>query len=189
MALSMAYQNRLDGKIYDNRQFERYAFNRSPRFYQENFEEVEERAGAWHQLVGNFANYTPAEPGTGQYGMTVYKDKDGNFFNGSNTYTLNVPAEVPVKQFWQIPVYEVSTRAMINAPQQRTSLASTDDLAKNEDGSVDLFFAPELPNGVPESNWVQTIPNEGWFSLPRLYAPLEPILTQEWRWNDIERVK
>ena len=35
-----------------------------------------------------------------------------------------------------------------------TSLSSTDDLVKNDDGSVDLYFAPTLPKDVPEQNWV-----------------------------------
>jgi hypothetical protein len=186
--LSMAFQNRVATAVYDNRQFEPYANNRSPRFYQENYEEVEERAGAWHQLVGNFANYTPASPGTGQFGMTTYRDADGNSLLGQHTYRLHVPEEVPVAQFWQIPVYEVATRALINADQQRTSLSSTDELTRNDDGSVYLYFGPLLPEGSPESNWVQTIPGEGWFTLPRLYAPLEPILDKTWRWNDIERI-
>ncbi len=187
MVLSMAFRNRVGEPIYDNRQYENYANNRSPRFFQEHYEEVEERAGGWHQLVGNFATYTPAQPGTGQFGMTTYRDADGNSLNGSNTYRLRVPAEVPVKQFWQIPVYEVATRALINTDQKRTSLASTDDLKRNEDGSVDLYFGPEPPEGF-EQNWVKTIPGEGWFTLPRLYAPMEPILDKTWRWNDIEQV-
>jgi hypothetical protein len=188
MVLSMAFRNRVSEPIYDNRQFEPYANNRSPRFFQENYEEVEERAGAWHQLVGNFANYTPASPGTGQYTMTTYRDAEGNPLLGQHTYRLNVPANVPVAQFWQFPVYEAATRALINTSQQRTSMSSTDDLTRNEDGSVNLYFSPALPDGVPESNWVQTIPDEGWFTLPRLYAPLEPILNKTWRWNDIERI-
>jgi len=29
---------------------------------------------------------------------------------------------------------------------------------------------------------------KGWFTMPRLYAPLEPILDKTWRWNDIEKI-
>lgn len=187
--LSMAFRPRVGDPIYDDRQFEKYANNRSPRFYQENHEEVEERAGGWHQLVGNFANYTPARPGEGQFGMITYRDAEGRSLIGSNTYRLNVPGDVPIKQFWQIPVYEVRTRALIQNEQGRTSLSSTRELAANGDGSFDLWFAPEHPEGVPESNWIQTIAGEGWFTLPRLYAPLAPILNKTWRWNDIERVE
>ena len=40
-----------------------------------------------------------------------------------------------------------------------------------------------------ENNWIKTKPGEGWFTLPRLYAPLKPILDKTWRWNDIERIE
>jgi hypothetical protein len=188
MVLSMAFQNRQNARIYDNRQFDRYAFNRSPVFYQDHFEEVEQRAGAWHQLVGNFATYTPAVPGTGQFSMMTYRDKDGNPLIGSNTYRLRVPANVPVKQFWQIPVYEVATRSLINTDQKKATFSSTEELRKNADGSVDLYFGPRAPQGF-EKNWIKTIPREGWFIGARLYGPLEAVLNRTWRWNDVERVK
>lgn len=53
---------------------------------------------------------------------------------------------------------------------------------------ADIYFGPKAPKGY-ESNWIKTKPGEGWFTLPRLYAPLEPILNKTWRWNDIEQVK
>jgi hypothetical protein len=59
-----------------------------------------------------------------------------------------VPAKVPVKQFWQIPFYEVATRSMIATDQKKSVLSSTQDLQKNAYGSVDLYFGPELPDGV-----------------------------------------
>jgi hypothetical protein len=95
---------------------------------------------------------------------------------------------VPVKQFWQIPVYDVERRAMIDNGQ-RSTISGTDDLKRNADGSVDIYFAPKLPEGISEKNWIKTKPGEGWFTLPRLYAPLEPILDKTWRWNDIEKIK
>ena len=109
-------------------------------------------------------------------------------WTGSNSYRLRVPADVPVAQFWQIPVYEVATRSLINTDQGRSTLSGTEDLRKNDDGSVDLYFGPEAPEGF-EQNWIKTKPGEGWFTLLRLYAPLEPILDKTWRWNDIERIK
>jgi len=187
MVLSMAFRNRQDAEVYDDRQYGDIFFNHSSVFFQDNYEEVEERAGGWHQLVGNFAQVIPATPGTGGFYMSTFTDKDGNVLIGSNTYRLQVPAEVPVAQFWQIPVYEVATRSMIDTNQQKSTLSGTDDLRRNDDGSVDLYFGPEAPEGY-EKNWIQTKPGEGWFTLPRLYAPLEPILDKTWRWNDIERV-
>ena len=86
-------------------------------------------------------------------------------------------------------MYDVATRSLIDTDQKKSVLSSTQDLKRNADGSVDLYFGPELPEGVSEKNWIKTIPGEGWFTRPRLYAPLEPILNQTWRWNDIERIK
>ena len=68
------------------------------------------------------------------------------------------------------------------------SLTLTDDLRRNKDGSVDLYFGPKAPKGF-EKNWIKTKSGKGWFTLPRLYSPLKPILDKTWRWNDIERLK
>lgn len=190
IALSMAFQNRVSKPIYPGkRQWEPYANNRSPVFLPEGgYEEVEERAGAWHQLVGNFATYTPAEPGTGQFSMGSYKDGDGNLLNGSNLYRFTMPADVPVKQFWQFPVYSTTNRSFVQTDQGIATRSSTDeDLIVNDDGSVDIYIGPKKPEG--DVNWIKSNPGEGWFPLLRLYAPLEPILSRKWVPNDIERVK
>jgi hypothetical protein len=191
MVLSMSLRNRLheSNTLYDNRKYSQTFYNKSPTFYQKNYEEVEARVHGWHQLVGNFASYIPAKPGTGGFYISGYRDRDGNMLMGSNTYRLRVQAKVPVKQFWQIPVYEAATRSLINTDQKKSTFSGGDDLKRNADGSVDLYFGPELPKGVSEKNWIKTKPGQGWFTLPRLYAPLKSILDKTWRWNDIERVK
>lgn len=51
-----------------------------------------------------------------------------------------------------------------------------------------IYIGPKAPEGF-KSNWIKTNPDEGWFTLLRLYAPLEPILKKQWVPNDIERVK
>ena len=42
---------------------------------------------------------------------------------------------------------------------------------QNEDGSFDIFFAPEAPEGM-SGNWLQTIPGKSWFVAFRVYGPL-----------------
>ena len=41
---------------------------------------------------------------------------------------------------------------------------------------------------MKRGNWIQTIPGKGWFTLLRLYSPLEPFFTKEWRLSEIELV-
>ncbi len=45
--------------------------------------------------------------------------------------------------------------------------------------------APKAPQGM-ENNWVQTIPDKGWFMILRLYGPLEPWFNGSWRPGEIE---
>ena len=40
----------------------------------------------------------------------------------------------------------------------------------NEDGSYDVFFGPEAPQGK-EGNWIQTVPGKGWFPILRCMVP------------------
>ena len=65
---------------------------------------------------------------------------------------------------------------------------SLNDLAKNADGSVDLYFAPTVPKGF-EKNWIPTVPGKAWFAAFRFYAPLEPYFDKSWPLPDIEKVK
>ncbi len=58
----------------------------------------------------------------------------------------------------------------------------------NPDGSVDIYFGPEAPAGK-ESNWSQTVPGKGWFTLLRLYRDLESWFDRSWRPGEIELVK
>ena len=57
------------------------------------------------------------------------------------------------------------------------------------DGSTTIYFGPTQPASVKRGNWIQTMPGKGWFTLLRLYSPLEPFFTKEWRLSEIELVK
>jgi hypothetical protein len=69
-----------------------------------------------------------------------------------------------------------------------TPVVSLDPAVRaNDDGSVDLFFGPTPPDGR-ESHWVQTVPGTSWFTILRLYGPLEPWFDKTWRPGEIEPV-
>jgi hypothetical protein len=52
-----------------------------------------------------------------------------------------------------------------------------------------VWFAPEQPKGVGRGNWIQTMPGKGFFVLLRLYSPLKPFFTKEWRPSGVELVQ
>ncbi len=115
-------------------------------------------------------------------------DADGNPFNGGMTYKLHLPANVPVLNFWSVVLYDNQTRSELQTDQQFPSLNSEEGVEHNNDGSTDLYFGPKAPVGK-ENNWIQTIPGKGWFSLLRLYGPLQPWFERSWKPGDISLMK
>ena len=126
--------------------------------------------------------------GTAQIYLLSGKDKDGNALNGSETYRLQVPTNVPTKQYWSATVYDRKTHALIKN-LSRASCASNDkSVQENADGSVDVYFAPKAPEGK-ESNWIPTDPNGQFEVLFRLYGPEKALFEKTWKLGDIEIVK
>ncbi len=122
-----------------------------------------------------------------QYAFNT-SDKEGNVLDGSKTYKLNIPKDVPAKDFWSIVVYDPQTRSQLQTTQDFPSKNNKkSDLDINDDGSVDLYFGPTAPKGN-EKNWIQTVPDKGWFVLLRLYGPLDPWFDKTWKPGEFELV-
>ena len=110
----------------------------------------------------------------------------GVYLDGGKSYRLHLPPHIPVKDFWSLIVHDPQTRSMLQTDQRFASLSSQKEgLVVNPDTSVDVYFSPEPPPGK-EANWVQTIPGKGWFTVLRLYGPLEPWFDKSWRPGEIE---
>jgi hypothetical protein len=113
-------------------------------------------------------------------------DKAGNVLEGAKTYRLTMPANAPAKDFWSVVLYDPQTRSELQTSQPFPSKNSKrDKLLANADGSVDLYFGPKPPRGK-EANWIETVPGKSWFTLLRLYGPLEPWFDGTWRPGEIE---
>lgn len=141
-----------------------------------------------------YVTFLPNKLGGATFYLTGLRDSDGNILNGKDTYKLNVPADVPAKDFWSAIVYNMETKNF-NRGVDRVG-ASTKDLdkmVKNKDGSVDVYYAPNLDN-VPEgykANWVTTqsaTDASDWFFLFRLYRPTSKDWFKTWMLNDIENI-
>jgi len=153
----------------------------------EFYHQLDEMAAYTYEAISTNEAMSTQIPGVGQAYLGAYKDSEGNWLAGGNNYTLHIPPNPPAKQFWSITLYDVATRCLIDNKQQIADRSSRMDLLTNEDGSVDLYFAPEAPQGK-EKNWIPTVPGKGWFAYLRLYAPLEPYFERTWALPDIEKV-
>ena len=137
---------------------------------------------------------TPAmaltKPGAGSDYLIAGLDSKHQALDGGKTYKLHVPANVPVKDNWSVTIYDTQTRSMLQTDQQFAGINSLGDgLKKNADNSYDVIFAPKLPDGVDQRNWIQTIPEKSWFIIFRAYGPLEPWLDKTWRPGELELLK
>jgi len=127
--------------------------------------------------------------GKGSQYAGITRDSENNYFDGSKTYRLHLPPNIPVKTFWSLIPYDTQTRSVLQTDKRDTALASeTGTIKSNADGSVDVYFGPKAPVGM-ESNWIQTVPGKSWFTILRLYGALEPWFDKSWRPGEIELMK
>jgi hypothetical protein len=125
--------------------------------------------------------------------LVSFVDSKGEYFDGSKTYKVTLPANIPAEKFWSFTVYDNQTRSMLDAPQRYPRPGSqsypTPAAKASADGSTTIYFAPAKPESVSDGNWIQTDLKKGWFTILRLYSPLEPFFTKAWRPSEIELVK
>ena len=128
--------------------------------------------------------------GKGSQYAIAYLDKDGKALDGSKTYKIHLPKDIPAKDFWSFTLYDNQTRSMLQTDERFPGLSSVDKTppVANEDGSVDIYFGPKAPEGK-ETNWIQTVSGKGWNTILRLYGPLESFYDQSWKPGDPELVE
>ena len=124
--------------------------------------------------------------GAGQFYTISIRDKDGEAFDGGKTYRLNVPANVPVDQYWSVTAYDRQTHALIKNMPRASRSSQIPELQKNADGSVDIWLSPVAPAGK-ETNWLPTDPARKFELMARFYAPRKEFF-EKWVLPDIEKV-
>jgi hypothetical protein len=137
----------------------------------------------WCTYMPKVLSDTPAT----QY-MMAMADKDGHLLEAGKLYKVDLPAKMPVKQFWALTVYDRATMSFIYSDLDRTTLSTydLDKMTKNADGGVTLYVGPKAPEGL-EANW---IPTAGKRPLPavRFYGPTEAFNSKTFKLPDFELV-
>jgi hypothetical protein len=126
-------------------------------------------------------------PGTAQFYLVSIHDKDGQGFDGSQTYHLRVPANAPVDQYWSVTAYDRQTHALIKNMPRASRASNAAETQKNTDGSIDVYFGPKAPSGK-ESNWVPTDPQREFELMLRVYGPRKEFFDKVWVLPDVEKV-
>jgi hypothetical protein len=78
---------------------------------------------------------------------------------------------------------------MTAAPQLMRSINGFNKVATNTDGSIDLYFGPQKPANVADSNWIQTANRRDFLVALRLYGTGVEFYDQSWKPDDVVKVK
>jgi hypothetical protein len=191
-ARAITYQPRIDGVyIYpdtDSAWTTAYA-NKNTTFEEAGAMGLDARVLFYFNATGVTQAMAATTVGQGSDYALAYVDADKKPMDGSKTYKLTLPKDVPINNFWAVTLYDTQTRSLLQTGQTFPTVGSqSDGIRQNADGSYDLYFAPEAPEGN-EGNWLQTVPGKSWFTILRMYGPLEPWIDQTWRPGEIELVE
>jgi hypothetical protein len=105
----------------------------------------------------------------------VFKDANGNPLDGSNPpgYVLTFPPEEQPEatRFWSLTAYTPEAIELVPNPAHKYAVARyTPGLQLNNDGSLSVYMAQQLPAGVPMANWLP-IPPGAFNIMLRVYGP------------------
>jgi hypothetical protein len=187
MALATSYKPRLPLLRYEDRQWLEIANTGYPDYRRGNHTMLDGLSlMGWFATVSSRAMVTPML-GKGSVYMWTFTSGDGEWLDGARNYRLLLPSGIPAAGFWSVVAYDVWTRSMLaNGEPEASKNSYNRDLVINDDGSVELFFGPEPPATAAE-NWIRTLPGKGWFTILRLYGPLEGYMDRSWKPSDIQR--
>jgi hypothetical protein len=85
-------------------------------------------------------------------------------------------------------VYDRATHTLIRNAERPSRSSQNSNQQKNADGSVDLYFGPEAPEGR-QANWIATNAGCKFEVLFRLYGPEKPLFDKTWKPPDIEKTQ
>lgn len=154
---------------------------------------MDARTNFFYGVTGITPGMAMRLPGIGSTYLWSMLDANKQNLDGAKTYTVTLPKGIPEANFWSFTVYDNMTRSMLDTPQRFPRAGSqsypSPAAEPNADGSTTVYFSPAQPAGVKRGNWIQTMPGKGWFTVLRLYSPLEPFFAKTWQPSEIELVK
>lgn len=100
-------------------------------------------------------------------------DGEGRPLDGSHDYTLTFAKGQlpPVDGFWSITMYQVDRGWwFVPNPLNRFTIGQRDNLVRNADGSVTLYFQHQSPGKDKEANWLPA-PKGAFLPMLRMFQP------------------
>jgi hypothetical protein len=175
---------------YKDRQYLNSWAGATAEWTQDSYLDVIQRASFFQVAYSSASAMVMRTIGAGSKYPFALKDANGDFLNGSNTYKLRLPPNAPAALFWAVTLYNITDGTMVETSQLMPSVNSLNEaVAKNADGSVDLWFGPSKPADAPDTNFIQTVNGRNFLAMVRLYGTGVEFFDQSWKPDDVAKVK
>ncbi len=173
---------------YKDRQYENTWAGGTAEWNQATYLDILQRASFFQIAYSSAPAMVMHTIGAGsKYPFTV-RDSDGDFLDGSKRYKLHLPPNPPAALFWAVTAYNITDGTMPETEQLLPSINGFNKVTTNEDGSIDLYFGPNLPDNVNRSNFIQTVPDRNFLATVRLYGTGAEFYDQTWKPDDLVKV-
>jgi hypothetical protein len=129
----------------------------------------------------------PKVLGAATFYLSSAKDSNGDPLVGGKTYRLHIPPDPPVKQYWAVTVYDLTTAGFIHNSPTLCVDSYNLNTERNADGSVDIYFSTTMPPGK-ENNWIHTAARGEWIAMFRFYGPRKAVFEKTWVLPNIEQM-
>jgi hypothetical protein len=149
-------------------------------------------ASTFSSALGSAASMYSRITGARSQSLVVMWDAGGQYFDGSKTYQLVLPPNIPAGSHSCFTIYDSPNRGPVpgaRATGARNKSRVTSDETPNDDGSTRIFVGPSRPKSRPNDNWIQTDPDTGWFAILRMYNPLPAFFDKTWQPSEIVEVR
>ena len=121
------------------------------------------------------------------------KDSEGNALSGDEVYVIHFKAEdVPqsrVNSYWSLTLMSLPDYRVIPNDMNRFNLNNISDLTFEEDGSLILYLASELPENAPENNWLPSSAGKEFTLNLRYYVAKSEVLNGEYYAPELKKIQ
>lgn len=190
MILALAQLGRDDQRnyYYDDRRWQVAWAGGTAEWMQESYLDINTRARFFQYAYSSAPAMNIHSTGAGSKYPFTYHDADGDYLEGSNTYRLHLPPDPPAALFWATTAYNITDGTMPETDQLLPSTNGYYDIPKNDDGSIDIWFGPQQPDGVADAAFIKTVPGRHFIVAFRLYGTEVAFYDQTWRPDDLVKI-
>jgi hypothetical protein len=136
------------------------------------------------RLIGNYRTDYVMRSVANYAGIWANNSKEVVYYtaqglDGSQTYSLTYPKDAlpgtKTRYFWSIIAVDGVDFKVIPNQLNRYLINKQSPVKLDDDGSLTLVFAPKLPEGVPEANWLPTPTGKKYNLTYRFYGPTKDV--------------